>query len=49
MMFAVDLWHKSWGFGFTIVLWHHIDEEMFVKFEFHWQVKLFGRKWGTGE
>jgi len=52
MLISVDLWHKGWGFGFTLIIWERFvdwdwDEGELIKLNFEWQVKLFGRVWGT--
>lgn len=48
MIFSIDLWHKNWGFGFTIFLWERDVGEL-IKFDVSAQLKLFGRTWGGGE
>ena len=50
MLFAVDFWHKEWGFGFTLWLWEAFDSPIgLIKLSFEWQIKLFGRRWGSEE
>ena len=49
MFFAVDLWHKNWGFGFSLIIWERFEDPLgLMKIGFEWQIKLFGRTWGTG-
>jgi len=51
MIWSFDLWHKGRGFGFTLILWEWFEglfeDDWLVKIDFDWQVKLFGRTWGT--
>ncbi|MCW3992653.1 MAG: hypothetical protein NWE79_08075 [Candidatus Bathyarchaeota archaeon] len=49
MIFVFDVWHKGWGFGFTLTVWERFDDGYLEKLSFEWQVKLFGRTWGTGD
>jgi len=55
VIFSLDLWHKHWGFGFTVTIWENFDEtgendhDFFVRFDLEWQIKAFGRSWGTGD
>jgi len=49
MILSFDIWHKDWGVGFTLLVWEKWEDWDLVKLDFEWQVKLFGKTWGTGK
>lgn len=42
MIFAIDLWFKGWGFGFSIAIWEHCEHYL-IKLGFNAQVKALGK------
>lgn len=54
-MFSIDFWFgENWGFGFTVCIHERSALEMdwgteheFLT-DFAWEIKLFGKRWGTG-
>lgn len=46
LILVFDLWFSGWGFGFTLYVREDIYGERLTGFD--WQVKLFGKTWGTG-
>jgi hypothetical protein len=49
LIFSMDLWHKGWGFGFSLCIWERLTEDVFVKVELDWQINIFHRTFGTGD
>jgi len=43
MIFSIDIWHKEWGIGFSIIIWERLDFlKMLLGFE--GQIKGFGKQ-----